>query len=196
MRASNPANPFPKQEIQAIDALLAQAGMTRSLRGKAGGVTTRMRFERLDRQELTPAAPVPRLAPNGVEWIAVPGWERLDWLWHGFSTRRGGRSTAYRAEGAPGELNLGFTADDAREAVLGNRRLLADAITGGGDTPLIALKQIHSNLTRVVGTSDVHCQRPWKADGMMTGEPGLLLAIQTADCIPVLVADRKRRAVA
>ncbi len=30
----------------------------------------------------------------------------------------------------------------------------------------------------------------------MTDEPGLLLAIQTADCIPVLVADRKRRAVA
>ena len=30
----------------------------------------------------------------------------------------------------------------------------------------------------------------------MTNEPGLLLGIQTADCIPVLVADRKRRAVA
>ena len=30
----------------------------------------------------------------------------------------------------------------------------------------------------------------------MTAEPGLLLGIQTADCIPVLVADRKRRAVA
>jgi len=31
---------------------------------------------------------------------------------------------------------------------------------------------------------------------MMTNEPGLLLAVQTADCIPVLVADRKRRVVA
>ena len=30
----------------------------------------------------------------------------------------------------------------------------------------------------------------------MTDEPGFLLAVQTADCIPVLVADRKRRAVA
>ena len=30
----------------------------------------------------------------------------------------------------------------------------------------------------------------------MTDEPGLLLGIQTADCIPVLVADRRRRAVA
>jgi hypothetical protein len=31
---------------------------------------------------------------------------------------------------------------------------------------------------------------------MMTAEPGILLAIQTADCIPVLIADRRRRAVA
>jgi YfiH family protein len=30
----------------------------------------------------------------------------------------------------------------------------------------------------------------------MTDEPGLLLGVQTADCIPVLVADRKRRTVA
>ncbi len=37
--------------------------------------------------------------------------------------------------------------------------------------------------------------RPWKADGQITAEPGLLIAIQTADCIPVLVADRKRRVV-
>jgi hypothetical protein len=35
-----------------------------------------------------------------------------------------------------------------------------------------------------------------KGDGLMTGEPGVLLGIQTADCIPVLVADRKKRAVA
>ena len=41
---------------------------------------------------------------------------------------------------------------------------------------------------------DPRCER--KADGMMTDEPGILLAIQTADCIPVLVADRKRQAVA
>ena len=37
---------------------------------------------------------------------------------------------------------------------------------------------------------------PLEADGLMTDEPGLLLGVQTADCIPVLVADRKRRAVA
>jgi YfiH family protein len=37
---------------------------------------------------------------------------------------------------------------------------------------------------------------PCKGDGLMTSEPGVLLGIQTADCIPVLVADRRRRVVA
>jgi YfiH family protein len=38
-------------------------------------------------------------------------------------------------------------------------------------------------------------ERPWRADGLITDEPRLLLGIQTADCIPVLVADKKRRVV-
>jgi YfiH family protein len=182
-------------EIQAMDALFEQAGLKRNLRGKAG-VTLRMRFERTAQQELTPTAPLPRIAPNGVEWLAVAGWEKLGWLWHGFSTRRGGLSRAYCADDAPGELNLGFTADDERETVARNRRLLAEAITGDAATPLVALKQIHSNLVRINDATDASRERPWKADGMMTDMPGLLLGIQTADCIPVLVADRKRRVVA
>jgi hypothetical protein len=196
MRASATSKSPSKQDIQAIDALFTHAGLTRNLRGKSAGITTRLRFERTERQDLTPAAPVPRVAPNGVEWLPVPGWEKQNWLWHGFSTRRGGLSTAYCAEDAPGELNLGFTADDKRESVLQNRRLLTKAITEDAATPLVALKQIHSNLTRVVGAADAGREINWKADGLMTGEPGLLLGIQTADCIPVLVADRKRRAVA
>ena len=85
--------------------------------------------------------------PNGVAWLPVPGWEKLPWLWHGFSTRKGGVSRAYCAEDAPGELNLGFTADDSRETVARNRRA-----AGRGRhrrcaaTPLVTLRQIHSNL--------------------------------------------------
>jgi YfiH family protein len=169
-------------------------------------------------------APVPRVAPNGVQWLAVPGWENNTWLWHGFSTRRGGRSRAYCPDGVPGELNLGFTADDDREAVAANRRLLAEAISGDAATPLITLRQIHSNRVILADAAEASLERPskagvpsdrssslgwkagvpsdrssslgWKADGLMTDEPGLLLGVQTADCIPVLVADRKRRVVA
>lgn len=146
-------------------------------------------------EELSVKTPVPRVAKNGVEWLAVPGWAKLNWLWHGFSTRRGGGSRTYCAEDTQGELNLGFTAADDREIVAKNRHLLAEAITGDARTPLVTLRQFHSNLVVVAGKADAGRERPWKGDGAITDEPGILLAVQTADCIPVLVADRKRRVV-
>ncbi len=171
----------------------------RSLRGKAGaGVSPHSRVDRLDRaaaEELFRPAPPARVAANGVQWLAVPGWRKVSWLWHGFSTRRGGLSRAYCAEDLPGELNLGFTADDSGEAVARNRRLLAEAVTGDPGTPLVAARQFHSNLVQIAAAADALRVRPWKADGLITDQPRVLLGIQTADCIPVLVADRKRRVV-
>ncbi len=146
-------------------------------------------------EELITPAPRPRRSANGVEWLPVPGWD-FPWLWAGFSTRKGGLSRAYSVEGAHGELNLGITASDNRETVLGNRRLFAEAVTSDPATPLISLRQFHSNRIVHAAGADAARKQPLKADGQMTAEPGLLLAIQTADCIPVLVVDRKRRAVA
>jgi YfiH family protein len=105
-------------------------------------------------------------------------------------------SRAYCAEDAPGELNLGFTASDSLEAVLENRRRLAEAVTGSAETPIVALRQFHSNLVVVADKADVNRERPRKADGVISAVPGLLVGIQTADCIPVLVADRRQRVVA
>lgn len=105
-------------------------------------------------------------------------------------------SRAYCADDAPGELNLGFTADDNKDAVTRNRSLLAEAITGDAATPVVAVKQFHSSLVHRATAADAQRERPWRADGLVTDEPGFLIGIQTADCIPVLVADRKRRVVA
>ncbi len=195
MRSSSGLKPFSFPALEAIDARFVAAGLVRSLRGKASKSPRSERFERAEPENLTNPAPVPSRSANGVEWLPVPGWD-FPWLWSGFSTRKGGLSRAYCAEGAPGELNLGFTAADNPETVLGNRRLLAQAVTGDAATPIIALRQFHSNLLACATAADAARKLPRKADGQMTGEPGLLLAIQTADCIPVLVADRKRRAVA
>jgi YfiH family protein len=137
----------------------------------------------------------PRVAPNGVQWLPVPGWGDTGWLWSGFSTRKGGESRAYCADDAPAELNLGFTAADDHETVRRNRRLLAEAITGDEATPFVTARQIHSALVAVVGSQDASRFPPHEVDGLITDEPGILLGIQTADCIPVLVADRKRRVV-
>ncbi|MFZ0392560.1 MAG: peptidoglycan editing factor PgeF [Terracidiphilus sp.] len=145
-------------------------------------------------EEIRPRAVRPLRAANGVEWVAVPAWDAIRWLWHGFSTRRGGLTRCYAPDGGPGELNLGFTAADARENVLLNRRLFAAAITGSADTPIITLKQIHSSLVRLAGANPA--PTPCRGDALMTAQPGVLIGVQTADCTPVLVADRRRRVVA
>jgi YfiH family protein len=196
--AIDPAPVERNGDISTLDALFTHAGLVRSLRGKSGAVN-RSRADRLERsapEELLRPAPEPRIAPNRVRFLAVPAFERIPWLRHGFSTRQGGVSRAYCPEDAPGELNLGYTSADTREAVERNRSLFVEAVSGSSATPLITLRQIHSNLVRVVCAEDAVRERPWKADGIMTGEPGMLIGIQTADCIPVLVADRKRRVVA
>jgi polyphenol oxidase len=188
-----------EDSIQEIDSLFQAGGLVRNLRGKAAGVTRRMRAERLSPEDLRQPAPVPSVASNGVRWLEISAWNKpamRSAIWHGFSTRAGGLSACYGAEGAPGELNLGFTASDERQTVGANRRLLIEAVTGDPATPLVTLRQIHSSVL-VLGSSECSSRSvPSKGDGLVTDEPGVLLGVQTADCIPVLVADPKRRVVA
>ena len=203
-RSPVPSNSEIDTNLQTVDALFETAGLVRSRRGTRPGITSRLRERRKDpatKAELSGPVPVPGVAANGVQFLQVKGWEkaglrRTNRLLHGFSTRLGGLSNAYCAEDVPGELNLGFTKEDPREAVTRNRRLLAEAITGSPDFPIVTLRQFHSNLVVVAGRADADRQAPRKADGLMTAEPGFLLAVQTADCIPVLVADSRQRAVA
>ena len=178
---------------------MTKAGLVRRPRKKRAGVARRVGFPVASAEDLSPPAPHTTVAANGAEWLPVPGWHRIPWLWQGFSTRRGGVSRAYCREDAPGDLNLGFTAEDERQNVLRNRRLLVEAISGDPATPLVTLRQIHSSVLVVGGAAfaSTEAGKPLgKGDGLMTDQPGLLLGIQTADCIPVLVADRRRRAVA
>jgi YfiH family protein len=92
-----------------------------------------------------------------------------------------------------GEMNLGFTDADDRANVLENRRLLLAAARAEGRA-LVTPRQIHSSLTRRVTRADA--ERILRADGLMTDDPEIMLGIQTADCVPVLIRDRRRGAVA
>lgn len=129
-----------------------------------------------------------------------PAWASLPWLQHGFSTRSGGVSTIY---GHPDDLNLGWTKEDSPLNVEENRRRLIDAVSFNNPfaSRLVTLRQIHSNLSLVL--PDLTLPAPsspgqplCEGDGLLTDTPGLLLGIQTADCVPVLVVDLRRRAVA
>lgn len=127
---------------------------------------------------------------------------------HGFATRLGGSSTAYFHrdprhidenmevdENMEGELNLGFTSSDTRGNVQGNRQhLLANVF--GENRPLVTLHQVHSGVVHRVGHANASEEVVLHGDGLMTDEPGIVLGIQTADCVPVLVADRQRSVVA
>ena len=193
-----------ERNLRAIDALFATGGLVRNRKGTRPGITNRLREHRKDpatKAELSGPAPIPITASNGVDFLQIPGWMRARsreaaWLVHGFSTRREGVSRAYCAEDDPGELNLSFTKEDDREAVVENRRLLAEAVTGDPAFPIVTLRQFHSNSLVIANRADSVRQTARKADGAMTAEQGILLAVQTADCIPVLVADRRRRVVA
>lgn len=176
-----------------MDELFQSMGLRRSRREKPAGVARRARFQEKAPEELRPAAPRTVVAPNGVEWIPTRAWESTPWLWHGFSTRRGGLTTSYAPEGTAPELNLGFTADDERETVVRNRRLFVEAVTGSADTPLVLVRQIHSG---IIVAAESGRATPCKGDGLITDRAGILIGVQTADCTPVLVADKRRKVVA
>ena len=116
---------------------------------------------------------------------------RIPWLVHGFSTRTGGFSRAYGAE----TLNLGFTKQDSRSTIEHNRAaflLQLGATSGKKLWPLVTPRQIHSDLIHCV---DEPPNEQLVGDGLMTRAPGILLGIQTADCLPVILVDTKWRAV-
>ena len=103
---------------------------------------------------------------------------------HGFFGRNGGVS-----EGLYRSLNCGYGSGDNPEAVQENR---ARAMSACGLSPaaLCTAYQVHSAEALVV-------TEPWsredapRVDAMATATPGLALAILTADCVPVLLADRE-----
>ncbi len=125
---------------------------------------------------------------RGLRILQAPELAKLPWLVHGFSTRVGGVS---KLDGKR-VLNLGFTEWDARENVKENRARLQAAV-GAKDLKLVSLLQFHSDAI-------LHFEKaptePSRGDAAVTKSAGLLLAVQTADCVPILLVDPKNRAVA
>lgn len=100
---------------------------------------------------------------------------------HGFFTRAGGASSGV-FEG----LNCGYGSSDQHDVVTINRTRVAEAL-GVTTDQLVGVHQVHSaDAVRVTEPFDT---AP-KADALVTATPGVALAILTADCQPVLFADR------
>jgi len=118
--------------------------------------------------------------------------DKFPWLLHGFSTRTGGVSNEYGGHA----LNLGITHEDTKTNVQRNRELFKQAVGAVDHSknswPLLNLKQIHSAIIHRVDHSG---EGVTAGDGLITNAPGVLLAVKTADCFPVIVVDLVRHAV-
>jgi YfiH family protein len=136
-----------------------------------------------------------RVAKNKVQLLHSEKLGKQAWLVHAFSTRHGGVSRGYGGNA----LNLGFTKQDTRASVERNREIFLRELgvaNGRRSWPLVSLRQIHSDVIhRIDGVRvDRMPEQPLAGDGMVTDMPGLVVAVQTADCLPIILADRKRRA--
>ncbi len=108
---------------------------------------------------------------------------------HGFFERQGGVSEDIYAS-----LNCGRGSDDLPSAVEANRRRVANEL-GIGDDRLLSLYQVHSPQVEVVTRGWTPMAAP-RADAMVTAERGVGLGILTADCAPVLFADKRGSVIA
>ena len=132
-----------------------------------------------------------------VQVVQIAAMSSIPWLLHGFSTRGGGVSLVYCGLSSAGDLNLGFTDADDKANVAANREHFLRAVTGDPAFPLVTARQIHSASVKILTSTDRETESlPEPVDGIITAEAGILLGIQTADCIPVLVVDQAQRVVA
>lgn len=120
--------------------------------------------------------------------IEAPALSRIDGVRHAFFTRTGGTS-----DGIYQSLNIGLGSKDDRDRVLENRSKVCGVLEIGDDS-LATPHQIHS--AKAVTVRDVwEPGKGPKADAVVTDRPGIALGVATADCGPVLFADREARVI-
>jgi len=120
---------------------------------------------------------------QGISYYSCRAFDELPGLRHGFSTRLG-----------EGSLNLGYTSWDSDERVSGNRQRFLSALQLH-EANLVTLHQIHSNCVHIIKDMPGRWNQP-EGDALVTQVEGIALAVQTADCLPVLIADPERKVVA
>lgn len=120
--------------------------------------------------------------------------DSLNMFRHAFTTRIGGCSTG-DFEG----LNLAFWRGDDKESVLKNYDIICSAL-GTDKKRALALCQVHKKSVVTVHKSDcgkrILTDGTYDADALICREKGVLGCVYTADCVPVLIADKKTRAYA
>lgn len=111
---------------------------------------------------------------------------------HYVSTRAGGVSEGNGLE----TLNVSFMADNRREAVIENRKRIAEAISVSPNK-LIFPSQTHEDKIVIVDSAfsaNSH-EKMTCTDALISNAKGLCVSVITADCVPVLLFDSKNKVV-
>jgi polyphenol oxidase len=145
--------------------------------------------------------PVRSPQSNKISILQASHLAKIPWLIHGFSTRTGGSSRGLGRR----TLNLGFIKGESKASVERNRAAFLQELTRRRRTPvssshgaastsnsLVTLRQIHSDIIHCVNCNP---STILVGDGLITATPGLLLGVQTADCLPIILVDVRRRSV-
>lgn len=127
-------------------------------------------------------------------YLSFSSYEALPYIRHMFTTREGGVSKDIYES-----LNLSFTRGDDETAVLENYRRVAQAL-GTTIDHIVTSDQTHTTNVRPVGKEDlgkgITRPRDYKdVDGMITDQPGVLLATFYADCVPLYFVDPVHKAI-
>jgi purine-nucleoside/S-methyl-5'-thioadenosine phosphorylase / adenosine deaminase len=153
------------------------------------------------------AEPFHLVSSKGQAWLECQALAQIPWLIHAFGTRKGG---ALPPEPARRNSRMDGTARSLGNGQEGRRFLQA---LGVGRFPLAVLRQTHSTIIyralcgsgsgalqyQLAGNSappSDHPPRALRGDALIADGAGMLLGIRVADCVPVLMVDRERRAVA
>ncbi|SCG87002.1 Laccase domain protein SAV1187 [uncultured Clostridium sp.] len=125
---------------------------------------------------------------KAVPYFTFPAFDELPGIIHGFSSRLGGVS-----DGCLSSMNLSFSRGDEPERVRENFRRIAESI-GFSEKDLVFSMQTHTANVRRVGREDCGrgLERPvgyCDVDGLVTNEPGVVLATFYADCVPLFFVD-------
>lgn len=108
---------------------------------------------------------------------------------NGFSTRHGGVSPF-----PENSLNLSGFNDDTAENIYENRRRFLSSFDGVYELALAL--QVHGTAIRTVRRRDEIGDSDQEADAVISALPGVLAGAKTADCVPVLIGDRRTRSFA
>ncbi len=125
-----------------------------------------------------------------IPYFENPALNHLRWVIHGFLTRQGGRSLP-----PYDSLNLSFSNGDDPAIVSWNRERIAEAF-GFESHRLILLKQMQLDGILILREPPEVNPTSLTYDAVITNQPNLFLGIRTADCIPLLIIDQRKRAIA